>query len=70
MIGGTFGSGGTTINERRREPRLNRWFRETRCKACGTHYSRKKPNCPVCKTRKGGRGQPLPMTGGFVHRDG
>jgi hypothetical protein len=40
----------------------------TRCKACGEHFPREKPNCPVCKTRKGGRGQSLPMTGGFVHR--
>lgn len=47
--------------------RVTRWFREYRCKACGTRFSRDKPNCPACKTRKGGRGQQIPYTGGFVH---
>jgi hypothetical protein len=26
-----------------------------RCKACGEHYRRRLPNCPVCKTLKGSR---------------
>jgi rubrerythrin len=30
-----------------------------RCKACGERFERRKPNCPVCKVRKGGRGQRL-----------
>jgi rubrerythrin len=38
---------------------LRRRRSEYRCKACGEWFARRKPNCPACKTRKGGRGQRL-----------
>lgn len=50
--------------------RLGQRIRTRRCKACGESFARNKPYCPVCKTRKGGRGQRIPFTGGFVHGGG
>lgn len=50
--------------------RLMRRIRNRRCKACGEVFARSQPYCPVCKTRKGGRGQSIPFTGGFVHGGG
>ena len=31
-----------------------------RCRYCGERYERKKPYCPVCKTRKGTKGHGPP----------
>lgn len=50
--------------------RIQHRLRNRRCKACGESFPRRKPYCPVCKTRKGGRGQRIPFTGGFVHGGG
>lgn len=45
--------------------RMRRRLTQYPCKACGEWFDRRKPNCPVCKTRKGGRGQRLDGNSGF-----
>ncbi len=45
--------------------RFNRRRTVYHCKACGEYFPRAKPYCPICKTRKGGRGQPVPPGAGL-----
>ena len=45
---------------------LRRWRSSYHCKACGVYFPRRMPICPTCKTRKGGRGQPIPSGAPFM----